>query len=184
MKDWPHAPVHRFHEGNSVYFVTGAAYQKQHIFRAASRLDALRSRLFSLAAALDCILQAWAIFSNHYHLVVSADGLQLRRMLTKLHTQSAIEANEIDRMPGRQVWFQFRETELTFEKSWLARLRYTHENAVHHRLVTVAAHYPWCSAAWFETYGRPAFVKTVRSFKIDRVNVHDAFDVPPIESGV
>ena len=103
-------------------------------------------------------------------------------MLTKLHTQSAIEANGIDATPGRQVWYQFRETELTFEKSWLARLRYTHENAVHHRLVSVAAHYRWCSAAWFETYGRPAFVKTVRSFKIDRVNVRDDFDSLAIES--
>src|SRR5215212_5065304 len=164
MNYWPHAPVHRFHEGVSVYFVTGATYQKQRIFHGRQRLDSLQSRLFTLARDHHCLLQAWAIFLNHYHLVTSADGLQLRRMLTRLHSETAIEANALDGTPGRRVWFQFRETELTFERSWLARLRYTHENAVHHRLVPVATQYPWCSAAWFETHAPAAFAKVVRSF--------------------
>ena len=69
----------------------------------------------------------------------------------------------------------FRETELTYEQSWLARLKYTHENAVHHRLVVDATRYRWCSAGWFEDNARASFVKTVRGVKIDRVNVYDDF---------
>jgi putative transposase len=139
----------------------------------------LQSRLFDLARAHECSLQAWSIFSNHYHLVVSAEGQKVRSMLTRLHTKEAIESNEIDGTPGRQVWYQFRDTELTYERSWLARLRYTHENAVHHRIVPDATLYRWCSASWFERTARAAFVSVVNSFPIDRINVADEFEVNP-----
>jgi putative transposase len=175
--DWPHAPLHRFVEGDAIYFVTAATYLKQHFYRTAKRLDGLQARVFALAKEHECSLQAWSIFSNHYHLVVSADGEKVPDMLTRLHTAEGIDANEIDGTPGRQVWFQFRETELTFERSWLARLRYTHENPVHHRVVPDATLYRWCSASWFKSNARPAFVNTVKSFKIDRINVADDFVV-------
>jgi putative transposase len=175
--DWPHAPLHRFVDGDAIYFVTAATYLKKHIYRTAARLDGLQSRLFDLARTHECSLQAWSIFTNHYHLVVSADGEKLRGMLTRLHTLEGIDSNEIDGTPGRQVWYQFRETELTYERSWLARLRYTHQNPVHHRVVPDANLYRWCSASWFERTARPAFVNVVRSFPIDRVNVADDFEV-------
>lgn len=177
MSDWPHAPLHRFGVGEAVFFVTAATYLKQHFYRDRVRLDGLQSRLFELCRKHDCHLQAWAIFSNHYHLVVSADGEELRSRLTRLHTEEAIACNRVDDAKGRQVWYQFRDTELTYERSWLARLRYTHQNAVHHKVVTDATQYRWCSASWFETNARPAFVNVVNSFKIDRLNVPDDFEV-------
>jgi putative transposase len=98
-------------------------------------------------------------------------------MLTEFHKDSAININRADAAKGRTVWFQFRDTVLTIEASWLARLRYTHENAVHHGLVARATSYPWCSASWFETTARKSFVETVNRIKIDRVNVYDAYEV-------
>jgi putative transposase len=73
------------------------------------------------------------------------------------------------------VWHNFRDTRLTYEKSYLARLRYVHQNAAHHRLVPVANQYPWCSAAWFERVATPTQVKTIYSFKIDRLQVYDEY---------
>ncbi len=98
-------------------------------------------------------------------------------MPSQLHSLEGHARNRIDGLTGRKVWYQFRETELTYERSWMARLRYTHENAVHHRLVKVATAYPWCSASWFERTARPAFVETVRSYGISRISVRDDFDV-------
>jgi putative transposase len=46
---------------------------------------------------------------------------------------------------------------------------------VKHGLVSVANQYPWCSTSWFETNARPGFVKSVYSFKTDRINVPDDF---------
>ncbi len=54
-------------------------------------------------------------------------------MLGLLHERTAKWVNKLDRTPGRQVWHNFRETRLTYEKSYyLARLNYTHQNAVKH----------------------------------------------------
>jgi len=38
--------------------------------------------------------------------------------------------------------YEFWDTRLTFEKSWLARLNYVHQNAVKHELVSIANEYP------------------------------------------
>ncbi|HUP61553.1 MAG TPA: hypothetical protein VNA69_14160 [Thermoanaerobaculia bacterium] len=175
MNDWPHAPLHRFQEAG-VYFITAATYLKQHFFRTRDALDALRNSLFVEAAKHECWLQAWALFANHYHLIVScADGERVRQMLVQLHKDSAIDMNRADGAKGRRVWFQFWDVLLTNERSWLVRLRYTHENAVHHRLVERATNYPWCSASWFERSAPGSFVKTVGRMKIDRVKVYDDF---------
>jgi putative transposase len=71
--------------------------------------------------------------------------------------------------------YEFWDTHLTFEKSWLARLNSVHQNPVKHRLVPVANQYRWCSAAWFEGNGRSGFVKSVYSIKTDRIKVPDDF---------
>ena len=90
-------------------------------------------------------------------------------------TRTAKWLNKRDEAPGRKVWHNYRETQLTFEKSYFARLNYTHHNAVHHGLVKVAADYPWCSAAWFERTATPAQVKTIYGFPYDKINVPDDY---------
>jgi putative transposase len=174
--DWPHAPLHRFGDGG-IYFVTASTLYKQHYFSDAGSLDTLQEFLFAEAAAHACRLQSWSLFSNHYHFIAGADnGDAVRRMVERLHVEAGRFAVQRDGTRGRRVWFQFRDTQLTFERSWLARLNYTHENPVRHGLVADAVNYRWCSAAWFAASARPSFVATVRRFKIDRVNVYDEFD--------
>ena len=78
---------------------------------------------------------------------------------------------------GRRVWFNFRETRITYDKSYLARLNYVHQNAVKHRLVSVANQYPWCSAQWFERASSPPMVTSIYRFKTERLNVPDDFQL-------
>jgi putative transposase len=178
--DWPHAPLHRF-TANAHYFVTAGTYQKQHFYRDAASLERLQQRLFDMTRKHAFVLQAWALFSNHYHFVAYSDGAgeQLAPMLRELHSREAIDCNRRDEASGRRVWYQYRETLLTFERSWLARLRYTHQNPVHHKLVDSAVAYRWCSASWFERTASPAFANTVAQFRTDRVKVDDDFEVAP-----
>jgi len=42
-------------------------------------------------------------------------------------------------------------------------------------LVLVANQYPWCSAAWFERTASPATVKTIYSFKTDKLKIDDYY---------
>jgi hypothetical protein len=62
-------------------------------------------------------------------------------------------------------------------------LKYVHQNPVHHGIVSNAELYPWCSAAWFARHAQSAFFKTVNSFRIDRLQVRDDFEVEPIACG-
>jgi putative transposase len=175
MVDWPHAPVHHFEEGG-MFFVTGATYLKQRFYGAPGAPNSLQQLLFSLATEHGCWLQAWCLLSNHYHLVVQSEiGSAIKSMLDRFHSEAALALNETENQKGRKVWYQYWDKTLTFERSWLARLRYTHENAVHHGIVPVATNYPWCSASWFERTAKPSFVKTVSRIKIDKVNVYDDF---------
>lgn len=173
---WPHAPLHRLSE-NGTYMVTTGTYSKMHLFRDAARLTLLEGELLTLAAKYEWQLEAWAVFSNHYHFVghCMSSPSRLRDFLTELHANTARRLNEFDNAVGRQVWHNFWDKRLTFEKSYLARLNYVHQNAVKHGLVPVANQYPWCSAAWFERAARPAQVNTVYGFKTDMLRIADDF---------
>jgi putative transposase len=94
-------------------------------------------------------------------------------MLARLHLEAADELNRADGVKGRRVSNQFWDKTLTFEGSWLVRLRYTHENAVHHGLVTTAMQYPWCSAAWFERTAPRKFVDIVHGLTMDSNKTYD-----------
>jgi putative transposase len=157
--------------------VTAGTYGKQHFFQTPDRLSFLQDQLLSLALQYGWRLQAWAVFSNHYHFVALSpdDPASLRSFLRHLHSVPAREMNRLDATPGRSVMYQFWETHLTFERSYFARLNYVHQNPVKHGLVLDATLYPWCSAAWFARTAPPAFYKMIASFKIDRISVVDDF---------
>jgi putative transposase len=88
---------------------------------------------------------------------------------------TAKQLNEWDKQAGRKVWFQFRDTRITFEKSYLARLNYIHYNPQKHGVAQNAEDYCWCSAGWFVKNASDAVIKTIKGFKIDRLNVPDDF---------
>jgi len=175
-KDWPHAPVHRLAD-NAVYFVTAGTLHKQHLFITPEKRDLLERFLLRFAKESGWQLEAWAVFANHYDIVArgNPDSKNLGEFLHDLHGVSARELNGMDDVKGRNVWFNFRDTKLTIQYSYLARLNYVHQNAVKHKLVPVANQYPWCSAAWFERVASAAQVKTIYSFKIDQVKAEDDF---------
>ena len=175
-KDWPHAPVHRLSE-NAVYLVTAGTFQKERLFDKSGKLDLLERTLLSLSKQHGWQLEAWAVLANHYHFVARGNpqSTHLGQFLQQLHYDTARALNEIDGHPGRHVWYNFWDTRLTHQYSYLARLNYVHRNAVKHGLAVVANQYPWCSAAWFERTASPAQVKTIYSFKTDKVKVYDAF---------
>lgn len=176
--DWPHAPVHRLGAGGA-FIVTAAAYLKLHHFRGQERLSLLHDTLLDLASRYEWRLQAWAVFSNHYHIIALSpqDASTLSTTVNRLHTVTALAVNKMDGVRGRKVWHQYWDTWLTYERSYFARLRYVHQNPVHHGLVRVAEQYPWCSAAWFERTADRAFSRTINAFKIDNLDVLDDFEV-------
>lgn len=161
--------------------MTGSTLQKAHHFRGAKRLQVLHRGLLTVAEQFNWQLEAWAVFSNHYHFVAhspadAANANSLTAMLSILHVKTARWINKLDNEPGRQVWFNFWDTRLTHQRSYLSRLNYVHQNAVKHGLTPVANQYPWCSAAWFERTASPAMVKAIYRFKTEKVSAQDEFE--------
>ena len=178
MRDWPHSPIHRL-EHPGMYCVTGATYLKQPMFRGAMRLEYLTDTLLNVCEKHQWKLQAWAIFPNHYHFIALSPSeiATLTPLSKEFHSRTAIQANRWDGTPGRKVWFQFWDTELTFLKSYFARLSYVHRNAVHHRIVNEASLYPWCSAGWFLRRTETSFYKRIMTLPIDQVSMEDNFSI-------
>ena len=176
-RDWPHAPPHRLGRAG-VYFLTARAADGCHLLAEDSMKDWFQDTFFSIAADSDWKLEAWAVLSNHYHFIAhipksktnGEEAASLRSAVTKLHSFTTKELNRREGMSGRtRLWQNFRETHLTHQESYLARLNYVHQNAVHHGLVLKGSDWKWCSALRFKKAVTPAWVKTVASFRYDEI---------------
>lgn len=173
---WPHAPKHWLFEPG-IYMVTAGTYQKVPHWNSPSRLDFFLESLFHYAAEAGWSLRAWAVLPNHYHFLASSPSnpATLRKFIGKLHMKTAQEINRQDATPGRKVWFQFWDSHITFERSYFARLHYVHFNPAKHGAAHLAENYKWCSASWFAHNASPAFIETIKRFKIDRMDIADDF---------
>jgi len=173
---WPHAPLHLIVQ-SGVYMMTGATFQKRPFLNSPEKLDFFMKILTDCVSEFNWELHAWAVMSNHYHLVAEVPGDQDRtiRFFSKLHQQTSKELNRVDHTPGRKVWFQYWDSLITYETSYLTRLAYVHSNPVHHRLVLDAVDYPWCSAAWFRKNAPASFVETIGRLKTDKLAIFDEY---------
>ncbi|MFA5206446.1 MAG: transposase [Lentisphaeria bacterium] len=174
--DWHHAPIHKLCESGT-YMVTAGTHNKEDLFNTPEKRDILMAEFFRLASEFQWEPQAWAFMINHYHVVLmspqQADSLSA--FIQELHRVTAKQVNEIDETLGRRVWFQYWDKRLTFHESYCARLKYVHENPVHHGVVREAEEYRWGSACWFKQHADSAFQKMIGKFKTDRLNVYDSF---------
>ncbi len=160
--------------------MTTGTYRRYHFFKGRDRLEVLHRGLLRVAHDFGWQLEAWAVFSNHYHFVAKSPDSEehaesLSPMLSLLHERTAKWVNKMDEASERKVWHNYRETYLSFERSYFARLAYTHQNPVKHGLVRVASAYPWCSAGWLEREGSTALIKSLESFKPNAVQVPDNY---------
>ena len=66
-------------------------------------------------------LEAWAVMSNHYHLILNVPdeaGL-FKKAISKVHGLSAIKLNQLDKVSGRKVWHNYWESMISYQKSYL-----------------------------------------------------------------
>src|SRR5438094_3052383 len=94
---------------------------ENRLFDSGAKLDLLRDTTFELAKNYALILQAWAFFPNHYHLMISFEDTTIthRDFVRHLHGELAMRLNRVDDTSARRVMYEFWDTRLTFEKSWL-----------------------------------------------------------------
>ena len=175
MSNWPHCPPHKILEPGT-YMVTAGTYNKVPYFNSRERLDFLLNNLLEYAKSYEWKLQAWSIMNNHYHFIgFCKQPENLKGFISSLHTATAKYINKLDNSAKRQVWFNYWDSRISFPKSYLPRLKYVHQNPVHHQIVSKAENYPWCSAGWFQMNADNCFKKTLASFKTERLKIYDDF---------
>ena len=174
MDFWPHAPPHWVVQPGT-YMVTASTYQRVPHLAAPSRKTFFLRTLFGVAKEFGWQLHAWVVLNEHYHFMATSpiDPNTLRRLINKLHMVTAKAFNQEDGTPGRRVWFQYWDSLITYQTSYLARLKYIHFNPVKHGLSEDPFAYPWSSARWFVENASPGIVRVVESLKIDRVKVYE-----------
>ncbi|MCC6260639.1 MAG: transposase, partial [Anaerolineales bacterium] len=149
----------------------------QHLLSDDQLKEFVLQTLFEKARFLKWNLQAWAVLNNHYHFIAKSleDSKTLSKLIQQLHSITAIQINKWDGTPGRQVWFNYWDSCLTYEKSYYARLHYVHINPVKHGVAMNAEDYPYCSYRWFLENGDSKLKEQVFNQPIDKINVKDDF---------
>jgi len=175
-KTYLYNPPHYF-VPYAMYMVTGSILHNQHLLKENRKKQFLLETLLERSKLLGWEIQAWAILNNHYHYIAKApdQANTLSKLIRQIHSITAIQMNNWDKTPGRQVWFNYWDTCLRYEKSYLVRLHYVHLNPVKHGLVDNAMNYPYCSYRWFMEQGEDDLRKLVFDQAIDRINVKDDF---------
>lgn len=175
-KVYLHNPPHYF-VPKAMYMVTGSILHKQNLLHENRRKEFFLQTLFERAKDFNWNLQAWAVLHNHYHFIGESpeNAGTLPKLIQQVHSITAIQINKWDKASGRQVWHNYWDTCLTYEKSYLARLHYIHTNPIKHGLAEDAMDYPYCSYRWFIEKGDDILKEEVFSQPIDKINVFDDF---------
>src|SRR5438034_11228991 len=99
-ESWPHAPPHYF-TPHGIYIITAATLHRKRLFDSGAKLDLFRDTTFELAKNYALILQAWAFFPNHCHLVISFENPTTAhcRFVRYLHRELASRLNRRDVPP-------------------------------------------------------------------------------------
>jgi len=176
FKVYPHNPPHYF-VPNAMYMVTGAILHNQDLHKENSKKEFVLRTLQERSQLLGWQLEAWAVLNNHYHFIARApeNVLNLSTLIRQIHSITGIQLNKWDRTPGRQVWFNYWDSCITYEKSYLARLHYVHMNPIKHGLTNNAHDYPYCSHRWFMEHSDDGLKKHVFDQPIDRLKIRDDF---------
>jgi putative transposase len=175
MSDWPHSPPHKILEAGT-FMITAETYKKELLFLGNEKLNILYELLISTSKYYNINLNAWALLPNHYHIILTTENAEsLKKFISSLHKNSSRKLNEFDNKTGRKVWHNFWDTQITYEKSYIARINYVNNNPVHHGLVSEPEQYYWCSTNWFRNNVEPSFYKTVKAFKYDKLKIKDVF---------
>ena len=107
-------------------------------------------------------LIAWAILSNHYHLVIGLrDPFLLPDIIRKIHSKSSVELNKTEKRAGRKIWQNYWDRCIRDEKDYFCKLNYVHFNPVKHGYTEDPSEYR------FSSYG--LYLKRLGSEELERM---------------
>ncbi len=143
------------------YFVTGRTYEGIHYFDTHSRKQIFIKKLKVVTQSLDIGIISWSLLSNHYHALLRFEkerAVNGRPVLSEffrlLHSQVSSTVNQLDRVKGRKIWYQYWDYCLRSKKDFGAHFNYILQQPLKHGIVKTlraAYDYPYSSnPVWLE----------------------------------
>jgi putative transposase len=161
-KDYLHNPTHIFID-NTVYFITAATYQKQHLLKDAALKYKLLDCIQETFARYQWELQHWVILNNHYHLLAkSYCGKDLAAIMRQVHSVSAYHIKQVTKTPT-QVWWNYWDYCPRNEQDYYSHLNYLFNNPIKHAYVTNLRDYAFSS--FNETIAKQGRELLIKQFK-------------------
>jgi putative transposase len=137
-KIYSNNPPHLFRK-NSKYFITAATYKKIHYFKSDESKQIILDSILDTFSKFNWIIENWVILDNHYHLMadVKDNPNDLSRIIKNIHRFTAIQIkkNNPQAKQAEKIWYNYWDTCITYEKSYLARINYIWHNPVKHGYV-------------------------------------------------
>lgn len=160
----PHknTPPHWF-VSNTIYMVTGSVVYGKPLLDSDEKLANFCETLFERAKLLNWSIDAWFVMPTHYHFIARSpeDALSLKALIQGVHSINAKFVNRADGTPGRKVWYNYWDSCIQNEASYLARMRYVMINPVKHGLVQNPEDYLFSSYKYFLEDSEPEFRQRV-----------------------
>ena len=177
-KSYQHTPAHYF-KSNSTYMLTGATYKKIKLLKGDEPKIIFYNSLKKGCENYNWKIIAWVILDNHYHIMLRAPEKAdtLSNLVRDLHKFTALWMKKNIGVAKylKRVWYNYWDTCITYEKSFLARINYIHHNPVKHGYVECALEYPFGS--YYEAYRERGkmWIENEKNYPWDNVNVYDDF---------
>jgi putative transposase len=173
-----HTPPHLF-QSDAKYFITAATYKRRPFLRSPETKNRLFSSMKKGFADFGWVLEDWVILNNHYHLMAHSpeNAISLSRMLGEIHRFNAlwIKKNVPDSEKADPIWYNYRDTCITHDRSYFARLNYIWYNPVKHGYVENAE--DWEFGSFFHRIQEDKeYLERIREqYAFDQVRVPDEY---------
>jgi len=177
-KTYPHNPPHLF-LSDCKYFITAATFNKVRWFQQPEAKLHLLSSIQKGFGDFNWTLEDWVILDNHYHLMLQSpeNPLDLPEIIREIHRFTAIwvKKNVAAAKQTGQIWHNYWDKCLTFEKAYFARVNYIWYNPVKHGYVEDAAKWEFGSYAERISADEDYCKRFQATYPCDRVKEKDDF---------
>ncbi|MCD6283860.1 transposase [bacterium] len=165
-----HRPPHIYLDEN-IYFITAHTFYKKPLFNTEEKLRSFASLLQKAVNRYYIDLYAWVLLENHYHLLLKiSKGNDLVKFIRKLHSDTAIYLNRVDKVSRRRVWYQYWDKCIRNETDFWKHFNYIHHNPVKHGNIKnqdLVKNYKFCSyRQWLKRKGKKWLISCFELYSI------------------
>jgi putative transposase len=164
-----HRPPHFDYVGPTTFIISAACFEHKHIVgKTDQRMSEFERELLEACEERSCRIFAWCILTNHYHLLIRTEKIELlRRQIGKITGRTSRRWNLEDEIPGRKVWFNYFDRRMRSDRHYRASVNNIHNNPVHHGYVSMWQECPHSSVhRYLAELGRDEAMRIWREYSL------------------